>query len=697
MKSFVVARALAALVAIPLVAAGQQPPSGEKQSEDGKKPATGPAKKIEQITVTASPLGKGESELAQPASVLDADELRRKRAASIGDTLAGETGVQSSAFGPAAGRPVIRGLDGARVRVLENGIGTLDASSVSPDHMVTTESLHADQIEILRGPASLLYGSGAIGGIVNVVSNLIPRRPAEGLSGDVEARGATANRERTLGANLNGGAGEFAWHLDGSKRKSENYRIPRGARDGVNAAREEPIDGDRLPDTFLDAKSAGLGGSWVGSGGYLGAGTEYLENTYGLPNGEGSKIHLEQKRYEISGETNPLKSPITKLKVRVGTTDYQHEEIESSGSVATTFKNRATEGRLEAAHAAVAGLTGTVGVQVQDQDLSALGEEALFPRTRSRSQGFFAVEQLEAGAWTFDAGLRVERNTRRLKLDEETAERFPGAVDRSFNLATGAAGVVWRFAPGYNASVNLTQAQRAPATEELYSRGLHGATATYEVGDPNLRKEVSRNIDLLVRKTQGDVRWKVNVYANRIRDYIYTASVDEDGDGNPDRVDDEGAADPSGVLAQRYSQGDARFRGVEAEWSWRPGDRSRGVRVFGDLVRAKLANGDNLPRISPARLGVQVDGRAGPWGASLTALRAFAQRNTAPLETATGGYTRVDAEVSWQWASERGTNLTVFLQGTNLTDATIRVHTSYLKDLAPLMGRSFVLGLRGEF
>jgi iron complex outermembrane receptor protein len=650
-------------------------------------------KKVESLTVTASPLGRSETEMAQPATILSDEDLRRKRAASIGDTLAQEPGVQSSAFGPGAGRPIIRGLDGPRIRVLENGIGTLDASTVSPDHMVTTESLHADQIEILRGPASLLYGSGAIGGIVNVVSNLIPRQRAEATSGNVETRFASGNRERTGAFNVDGGQGDIAWHLDAFKRRTDDYKIP------GHAVKDDPNSpSGKLPDSAIDAHGAGAGASWVGNRGYIGAGIEALTNTYGIPSGEGSHIHLHQTKTETSGEVSDPLPAFSRFKFRLGHADYQHEEIAADGTVGTTFKNRGTEARFELAHAPLFGVKGTVGLQLQDRELSALGTEALFPTTRSKAAGLFLVEQKEWDAWTADAGVRIERETRRPTVDPADAAKFGSAVNRDFSLVTPAVGLVWKFTPDYRLSVSATQAQRAPSIEELYSNGIHGATASFEQGNPGLRKEVSRNVDLTLRKATGDMRWKVNAYVNRFKDYVSAASVDANGDGIADRVNDAGQLDPLGAfLVQHYIQADARFRGFEAEWSYKPEGATGGVRVFGDLVRATLADGTNLPRIAPARLGLELDKRWGAWSSHLTTIHSFAQKRTSPLETPSDAYTRVDGEVAWLLESAKGRTLTVFLQGSNLLNEEIRLHTSYLKDVAPLMGRSFTVGLRAEF
>lgn len=627
-------------------------------------------KPVEKITVTASPLGRGEAELAQPASVLSEEELRRKRAASIGDTLAQEAGVQSSSFGAGAGRPIIRGLDGPRVRVLENGIGTGDASSVSPDHAVTTEALRAEQIEILRGPASLLYGSGAIGGVVNVVSRTIPRERVDGTSGEVEARIGGANRERTGSVALDAGAGGAAFHLDAFRRRTADYDTPLG----------------RLANSDVDMRGAGAGVSWVGRGGFAGVGVQRLESDYGVPTGEGVRIVMDQKRYEVAAEAAEPLPGFNRLRLRAGHSDYRHLEVEPTGEVATTFTNRAREARLELRHAGT--LSGTFGVQLQGARLAAIGEEAILPRSSSRSRAVFLVEEKELGAWTLDAGVRAESETRRPEGD------LPA---RDFRLLTPALGAVLRLGD-YRVALSATQAQRAPSVEELYSNGAHHATATFDIGDPHLRKEVSRNLDVTLRKAAGSSRWKVNFFANRIRDYVHAASIDADGDGLPDRIGREGEPGGDGeFLVQRYSQAAARFRGVEAEWSYRPAAGTFAVRVFGDMTRGRLASRENLPRISPARLGANVDATFGALGVNFTAIHAFAQRRTAPLESPTPSYTRIDAEASWRIGGSGRSGLTAFVQVTNLLDEVIRLHTSYLKEIAPQMGRSVVAGVRGEF
>lgn len=666
---------VAALLALSAVSA---------QAQVAESPATQPTKadsKVEKIEVKALPLDAPLTDLARPVTVVRGEDLHAKRAASIGDTLAGELGVHSSAFGPGAGRPIIRGLDGPRVRVLENGVGTLDVSTLSPDHMVTTDAAYAEQIEILRGPASLLYGSGAIGGVVNVVSNLVPSAPQNTLSGEAELRAVSGNRGRSASASLSGGNGDLAWHLDGFRRQAKDYRIPgRAVKDDPDSA------SGRLPGSDVDTEGAGLGASFTRSTGYFGAGVSGLRNTYGLPTGEGTFIKLKQNRVEVAGESLDPLAGIERIRLRAARGDYEHSEIEPDGAVATTFKNKGDEGRIEARHVALGGWKGAFGVQWQDRDASALGEEAYLPPSTTRALGIFLVEEKTLGNWTLSLGARSERE--RLSAEGDLPAR-------RFTLASFAMGATWKFAPDLALSLNLSRAERAASAEELYSFGPHLATATFDVGDAALGKESSRNLDLTLAKTRGAVQWKVNIFSNRMRNYIFGRNVDEDGDGLPDRVNTEGELEPDGeLLLQRLGQADARFTGYEAEVAVQ--NESWKLRAFTDRVRARLSAGGNLPRISPGRFGIEALRRIGPWSAGVNIMRVQSQSRLAALETPTAGYTNVNAEVTYA-TDLGGVKTLVFLRGQNLADREIRLHTSYLKDVVPQPGRSFALGVRATF
>lgn len=641
---------------------------------------------LKPVIVTATPFdNQSEVEVAQPVSVLKGDDLRRKREASLGDTLSRELGVASSSFGPGAGRPIIRGLDGPRIRVLDNGIGTLDISTVSPDHAVTAESLNASQIEILRGPATLLYGSGASGGVVNVVNDRIPGKRMKSPRGNIEIRGNTATEERTGALNASGSAGKISWSAGGFRRKTGDYSIPGFAN------KEEP-DGRKgvVENSAVNSGGGYLGGSFVGQNGFAGVSISRLDNEYGIPSPEHSRIDLGQTRYDLAGELNEPVRGLERLKVRVGYNDYRHNEIEGTGVIATRFKNQALESRAELLHAPVAKWQGVLGFQFQDRHFSALGEETVVPITNSNSAGLFLVEERNWDRLRVELGGRIERSA--------LAPHQNPNPSRTFNLYNVSAAAVWKFMDGYGLALSGTRGQRAPAAEELYIHGAHRGTATFQVGDAGLSGETTNNIDVALRKTEGGVRWKVNFFHSWIDNYIFVRSVDTNADGKPDRVNDRGDLEPNGdFLVQNFSQGGARFYGAEAEAIFALKPDAIDLRLFADYVRGKLDSGGNVPRVTPARFGLEVNHRMGPWTTHLSAMHVMRQTHVAELETKTPGYTLLNVEVTYLIRKIRSNGLRLFLQGKNLLNEEMRVHTSFLKDFAPLPGRALVVGLRGDF
>ncbi|MCX7185534.1 MAG: TonB-dependent receptor [Nitrosospira sp.] len=637
---------------------------------------SGTITELPSVVVTATPFkDRSELDMAQPVTVLKGEDLRRKREASIGDTLARELGVASSSFGPGAGRPIIRGLDGPRIQVLENGIGTLDLSSISPDHAVAVESFNASQIEILRGPATLLYGGGATGGVVNVVTGRIPNRLAKSPSGDIEIRGNTATEERSGAFNAKGNAGRHvSWSVGGFKRKTGDYDTPVG----------------RVRNSAIDAEGVSVGGSFIGERGFLGGSVSRLENEYGVPSPEGSKIDLKQTRYDLSGELNKPLIGFERLKVRMGYNDYKHNEIEGSGAIATRFKNQALESRAELLHAPIADWKGVLGVQFQDRNFSALGEEAVIPLTKSRSTGVFLVEERNWDRWRLEFGGRIERATQAPQNNIDPS--------RAFNLFSGSVGTLWKFIDGYGLGLTGTRGQRAPTTEELYINGAHRGTASFQTGNNDLSKETSSNVDLALRKTAGAVKWKVNVFHNQFDNYIFVRSADTNADAVADRVDADGTLDPNGdFLVQNFAQTGARFYGAEAETVFTLKPDALDLRLFADYVRGKLDGGGNVPRTTPPRFGLELNHRMGPWTANLSATRVMQQNRVAELETTTPGYTLLNVDMSYRITKTKANGIRIFLQGKNLLNEEMRLHNSFLKDFAPLPGRALVAGFRGEF
>ena len=657
------------------------------------------------VTVSASGLQLGANEMTTPTAVLEGDELVRRREATLGETLGSEPGITSSHFGAGASRPIIRGMDGPRVKVLSDGAELHDASTISPDHAVASEPLLATQIEVLRGPSALVYGGGAVGGVVNVLDGKVPTAiPQKGIEGSAELRANTGAGEGAGAFSLTGGAGNLAVHVEGVARDAGDYRVGKGwAPDG------EPTR--KVPGSFNRTDTGSVGLSWVGERGYLGAAYTRQAARYGLPghnhsfegchthgnhlhcgahdeedghdhgaeeHGDVPVVDLRSERFDIRGE---LRNPFTgfsALRLRAGVTDYVHDEVED-GAIATTFKNKAYDTRIELQHEPIAGFKGVVGLQTSQRKFSAIGEEAYVQPTVTRKTGLFVLEEYRLndwyGDWRFEAALRHDRQTA-----EALASGSAGGTERSHNGTSASLGAVWKFTPGYQVGTSFTRASRAPSAEELYARGLHMATSTYERGNANLRSETSQNIDVSLKKTSGDTTFGVSVFRNRISNYIYGRTLDE--------VD--------GLQLLQYSQADATFTGIEGQVRQRV-TRNMGVTLFGDTVRAKLDGGGLLPRIPATRAGVRLDANWNAWEGQVEWVQVARQNRVAAFETATPGYGMLNLGVSYRGQLSSGTPWQVYLKANNLTDRLAYAHTSFIKNAAPLMGRNITVGVKVAF
>ena len=636
--------------------------------------------KVQQVVVTANPLRNGEGDqILTPAKVLAGDELRDKVGSSLGETLQGELGVSASAFGAGASRPIIRGMEGSRVKMLENGMATSDVSGLSNDHAVASEGAVARQIEILRGPAALLYGSGAIGGLVNVVNERIPTELEDKPIGQVESRYSTVDNGRNLSGSMDGSVGKLGMHIDGNWRETNDYKIP-----GNRVLDDSSTGVDRLPNSETRNRSIGAGASWVDDWGYAGLSASHLSNVYGIPTEEGSRIDQRQNRYDFD---TMLKSPLEMLesaRFKAGFTDYRHAELDDEGAPEVIFTNRSFESRLELTHKPLTslGLHGTFGVQTENTHFSALSAEGgpdTVPVTHSTSQAAFLVEETSFGPVRVNAGVRYE-----------TVKREPvGNKERTFDLGSGSVGALWPFTPGYSVGATLSYAQRAPSTDELYSGGPHDATLTFDVGDANLKKEVSRNIELSLQKTSGLLRWKANLFRNNVSDFIYghvtDLTLDEDGNAG-------------GEFRQRvFEQAPAHVQGAEAELTWNEIGMGWNGRLFADTSRGELDDGGSLPLQPADRIGASVGYRQADWRAGLSWTHGRGQERLAAFEsTPTPGYNQVDANLSYTQHLQN-TDLTWFVLAKNLLNEDIRLSTSLLKDISPLPGLNIVFGVRAKF
>ncbi len=707
---------------------------GLAQADNATTAHDGHLTELSAVKVTASPLQGDAESLARPVEVLAGERLDEQKAGTLGDTVAKLPGVQSTYFGPGVGRPIIRGQEGPRVAVLSNGVGNMDASTVSADHATSIEPFLADQIEVLKGPATLLFGSGAIGGAVNVVDGRIARDlPDRPLSGRAEVRGNSANDERSGMFRLDGVNGNWVLHVDGLVRNSDDYRIPGYAVvDALEDHDHAHDDGDadeprrgRLDNSSIRTRAGGVGATWLGEGGYFGLSASTYRTNYGIPNGahvhadgdehdhdhdhdhaeeeEGDehdvRIDMVQNRFDFKGGIyNPV-SFLKNINLRAAYTDYEHVELEA-GTPSTRFTNSGVEARLEAVQNEIAGWNGAFGLQFGNSDFGAKGEEAFVPDTGTRTAGLFVLQEKQYGPVKLELGARHDQ----VKLDPTGDYRA-----RSFDATNLSAAGIWKLSDGVDLRFGVDSSERAPTNEELYAAGAHIATRSLEIGHANLKTERGQRIELGIHTHSDRLDFSASIYQTKFKDFIYLA--------------DTGVVESLPV--RLWTQQDATFRGAEAEalvhlFEGASGDWD--LRLFGDHVKAELdgsgsrtvdiavphddhshnysvelANGGYLPRIAPTRFGADLRWNKDGWRASVGAVRYSKQKDVAQNEDPSDGYTLVDAHFAYRWDRSDSNSYEVFLDGNNLTNQEVRPHTSLLRDYAPLPGRGVAFGIRAYF
>jgi len=680
--------AWAAVLAVPHAAAA----AAETELED---------QVLATVRVSATALDEAPQNIASSFSVMQGEQLFERTQATLGDTLGSVVGVRSDTYGGGSAHPVIRGQSGPRTKVLSDSSSLLDASEISPDHAITTEPLLIDSIEVLRGPATLLYGSGAIGGVVNVLDKKIPRAlPHNGFDGSIALRGATVSREKAAAVEMTAQASEhLVFHLEGTARDAKNYRVPDW--------KESRVDG-----THARSGSGSAGLSWVADNGYIGLAYSYRDDDYGLPghsheydgcHPHGSTLHcgshdadedeggvvpmiaLLSKRLDLRGEINDPFAGVERVRLRASHTDYRHHELEKK-EISTTFLNEGYEARIEVQHAPVLSWRGVMGAQYANTEFTTRGVEAFMPTTKSENIGIFAVEHYEPNdAWHFEVGARREWQKHRPMNDSRGRPEFS---DAATSLSAAA---IWEVIPGYFLNLSAARSERLPHAQELYARGIHLATETYECGlmphpltcggaqnNADLKIETSSHVELSLRKTAGDLTFSVGGFYNQVDDHIYARTLDQYED----------------FRLIKYTQRDATFKGLEAEATYAI-TQSFSATIFGDYVRATLDGGDNLPRIPAARYGTRLNTSIAGFGGELEFYRTDRQNDIADHEVATPGHEMLNATVSYRPSTQ--TNYVVYLRGSNLLDEQIWNHSSFLANVVPLPGRSLNVGMRLSF
>jgi iron complex outermembrane receptor protein len=663
---------------------------------------------LPQLDVTG--VREGSQGFLSPNKVLAGDELQNKLSGTLGATLANELGISATGYGAGSSRPVIRGLDGARVQILQNGLSVGDVSSISPDHAVASPMQNTHQIEILRGASALLYGSGSSGGLVNVVNDRIVTTMPDTVSGALNTSYETANQGKTANIELDAPAGPLALHFDSAISNSNNYRIPGFAEQGGPNANwsinpGQPVNipySGKLPFSFSNENSMGLGGSYVRSDGYTGISLERLNHNYGIPTAEGGFIQQSQNRYDFTHQTNDPFDGFSSVKISAANTNYQHTEFTNNGVASTQWNNTANEARLELAHKELLGSKGILGAQITGATLNATdlstNNYAIVPQTKSNSTALFLVEEGGYGPLKTSLGARYNYATQNpnsgTQFPSASSQDFvptpyspPSLQSRQFNLMSYSAGGMLDIAKGYGIGLAYTVSQRAPSAQELYSYGPHDSTATFDIGNANLSTETSHNLELSFQKSMGVIRTKASIYKNQFSNYIYGYYTGAYSQANEN------------FSVVQASQANASIQGAEAELSYNWNETGVGGRLFGDASQGTFTSGGNLPLQPAPRLGTELAYQRNGWLTSATYIYSYQQNKLASWEIGpTPSYNLVNANLSY---TERigKVNWTGYLILKNLLNEEIRYATSPMavRLYAPQPGRSLMVGVRAAF
>lgn len=736
------ASALAFLPAA-VVAQESDTPSHDPEGSQG---ASGPTFR-DTIIVTGQSLGSAEETTPLPVMVLSGEDLVHRRRGTLGETLEGLPGVHMDNFGAGASRPVIRGQTIPRIEILTDGANLFDASSVSPDHAIVTDPLLLDAIEIQRGPAAIRYGGNAVNGAINLIDSKVPKAlPLDGIDGAAELRYGIADREMTTAGRVTGALGSIVLHAEGSYSNRENYDVP------------DEFGPDRLKDSFADSSSYAFGASWVTGKGYIGAAYTRQNAEYGLPghshaNGvchlhpggvhceahgsfedpfEGfddsdtAFIDLQSERVDVRADYDDLLLGLQHARLRLSYTDYSHAEIDND-TVFSRFNNEAYDARLELTHAPLFGFVGTLGGQYTDQAFDGLNfieahQDQVPIQYYSENAAVFLTERRSFGA--FDLELSGRYDWRKSSADYPTLEDIFGISPELFptlspsfqqllldvyndeyvlreaqaDLFSFSASGTWNAGDGYSVALSLARTQRAPSARELYVGGNNLATSSYEIGllragllsgdypryDPDIR-ETAKSVDLTFRKAGGPFEAEVGLFYQYIDDYVFARFLDEDNEtGVPQRL-------------LFYTAADTEFYGIDGQVSYQVTPAAR-ITIFGDYVNADLRDfDDNLPRLSPGRLGARYEHVAGPLSGDIEYYHTFEQDKVAAYETPTDGYDMLNATIAYRIDMGDGADLELYARGSNLTNELAFVHSSFVKDQSPLRGRNVVFGLRTQF
>ena len=654
---------------------------------------------LDTIRIKAHPLEQTSKDFAVADTVVDQKRLAQG-AVTIGEALSGETGISSNQFGAGTSRPVIRGQDGPRIKILQNSSENIDVYTLSPDHAVTVDPALAKQVEVIRGPSTLLFGAGTVGGLVNVTDSKLPTAlPEKGYEGNVGLRYNTGSDEKLATAGVTLGLGDqVALRVEGLKREANDYIAP----DYVHEGEKER----RVDNTFAKGQTVNVGLSWIYDRGFTGISYSNRQDQYGLPGhsheyeschlhglslhcGEhdhdedehddhdhdhaheaGPWIDLKSERYDVRTELDDPFAGFKKLRAQASYTDYQHDEIEED-TISTRFKNKGYDGRLELVHNPLGAWEGVIGTQYGQQKLELTGEEAFLAPNTTKKWSVFALEHAQLNDVHVELAARVDQQ--KIDIDDSSKKDFDGSA---FSVS-GAAN--WEFAPNYKLSLVTSHQERLPLAQELYADGGHFATNTYELGNDQLSKEKSNNVELGFHYDDNTFDYHVHVYHNWFDDYIYAQTLDRYKD----------------FRLVQYAQDKAKFYGAEAEAGYQISPIYK-LSVFGDYVRGKIDN-DNAPRVPAGRLGTKLNADFDDhWSGSAEYYHVFQQDKIAAYETDSQSYNMLNLGVAYSGKYSNVSDYRVFLNANNLLDDQVYQHASFLSTI-PQVGRNFSVGVNFSF
>ena len=656
---------------------------------------------LDTIRIKAHPLEQTSKDFAVADTVVDQKRLAQG-AVTIGEALSGETGISSNQFGAGSSRPVIRGQDGPRIKILQNSSENIDVSTLSPDHAVTVDPALAKQVEVIRGPSTLLFGAGTVGGLVNVTDSKLPTAlPEKGYEANVGLRYNTGSDEKLATAGVTLGLGDqVALRVEGLKREANDYIAP----DYVHEGEKER----RVDNTFAKGQTVNVGLSWIYDRGFTGISYSNRQDQYGLPGhsheyeschlhglslhcGEhdhdedghdhddhdhdhaheaGPWIDLKSERYDVRTELDDPFAGFKKLRAQASYTDYQHDEIEED-TISTRFKNKGYDGRLELVHNPLGAWEGVIGTQYGQQKLELTGEEAFLAPNTTKKWSVFALEHAQLNDVHVELAARADQQ--KIDIDDSSKKDFDGSA---FSVS-GAAN--WEFAPNYKLSLVTSHQERLPLAQELYADGGHFATNTYELGNDQLSKEKSNNVELGFHYDDNTFDYHVHVYHNWFDDYIYAQTLDRYKD----------------FRLVQYAQDKAKFYGAEAEAGYQISPIYK-LSVFGDYVRGKIDN-DNAPRVPAGRLGTKLNADFDDhWSGSAEYYHVFQQDKIAAYETDSQSYNMLNLGVAYSGNYSNVSDYRVFLNANNLLDDQVYQHASFLSTI-PQVGRNFSVGVNFNF